>query len=69
MKKITFKDIGMIQVGTSTTFQLEDPAAVYNAASLVCHFRRLHPELGRKYTCKKDMVNNKITIEAKSVKV
>lgn len=68
MKKLTVSDIRSIKIGTSVTFHLDSSTALYSAAALVSDTKGRYMSQDRKnYSCVKDKVASKITIEAKSI--
>ena len=60
--KISSKDIRSIPVGTSVTFIVDHPKRIDTAKALAYRLNAL--EEGKRYACKSDFGNRRITISA-----
>lgn len=62
--RITKDDVRNIKVGSSVTFQVNHPREINVVKVFAYRLNSEEPELRRKYSCKSDYKNNKVTVTA-----
>ena len=65
--KVTSDDIRAIRPGASKTFKVSHPRDIDVARVLAYRLTKMEPETGKRYSCKTDFANRKITISAESI--
>lgn len=65
--KVSSMDIRAIQRGESKTFKVAHPRDIDVAKALAYRLNSLEPEAKKRYSCKADFANRKITITAEAL--
>jgi len=65
--KVTSDDIRAIKPGTSKTFKVTHPRDIDVARALAYRLTKIEPEANKRYSCKTDFANRKITISAELI--
>lgn len=65
--KVKSEDIRAIQPGASKTFRVSHPRDIDVARVLAYRLTKMEPESGKRYSCKADFANRKITITAEAL--
>jgi len=65
--KVTSENIRAIRPGTSKTFKVAHPRDIDVARVLAYRLTKMEPESGKRYSCKADFANRKITITAEAL--
>lgn len=65
--KVSSKNIRSIMPGTSKTFKVAHPRDIDVAKALAYRLNSLEPEAKKRYSCKADFANRKITITAEAL--
>lgn len=65
--KVTTDDIRAIRPGASKTFRVAHPRDIDVARVLAYRLTKMEPEEKKRYSCKTDFANRKITITAEAL--